>query len=222
MDFAEGRRRMVEGQVRTFDVNDSRVLAAMLEVPREHFLPPAQQWLAYADCDVGLGPNRNEPQQRFMLRPMVLAKLMQSAQLAEDSRVLDVGCGTGYSTALLAKMAHQVVGLEQDPSLLERAQQALGALGCTNIDLVKGALSGGAPGQPRFDVIFLNGSSELAPTNLFPQLKEGGRLVGVVGRRPAGKAMLYRFEGGNVTGYPVFDAAAPLLPGYARPVEFVF
>src|ERR1700741_3794391 len=114
MDFVEARRNMVDGQVRTFDVTEPRILAAMLAVPRERFVPTCKQALAYADCDLAIVDPTSTRQPRWLLKPMVLARLLQAAEVADDNRVLDVGCASGYSSALLGKLSRQVVALEED------------------------------------------------------------------------------------------------------------
>ena len=221
IDFAEARQMMVEGQVRTYDVTDLRVLAAMLEVPREHFVPEEKQALAYADRDLPVTNAVGGRTPRYLLKPAVLARLIQGAEVAETDRVLDVGCATGYSSAVLGKLAGSVVALEEDPHLAAIAKEKLAAIGATNVTFVAGPLMAGAPAQAPFDVILLNGATEIVPQNLCRQLSEGGRLAGVLGRAP-GRAMIYRSASGHVTGHPAFDAAAPLLPGFAKPAEFVF
>lgn len=213
-DFAAARRRMVDGQVRTTDVTDLRVISAMLEVPRERFMPQASALLAYLDLDVQVGPSRR------LLRPMVFAKLIQAAELTAAAQVLDVGCATGYTAAVLAHIAGQVVALEQDAGLAEAAKEALSSL--SNVDVVSGALAEGWPQGAPYDVVILEGATNVVPQALCQQLKEGGRLVCVLGSGPGSKAMLYRRNGGEVGGRPVFDASAGLLPGFAKTAVFAF
>ena len=219
-DFAALRRMMVDGQVRTADVTDLRLLAAMLELPRERFVPEEKASLAYLDLDTPINaPGRPD---RRLLKPMVLAKLLQAAAITETDRVLDVGCSSGYSTVLLAHLAGSVVGLEEDPDLARLATDALSSAGMPNAKIVRGTLTHGCAGEGPYDVIVLQGSAEMVNAALFDQLKDGGRLVGVLGRGPTGKAMLYRRIEGELSGRPVFDAAAAPLPGFAKPHEFVF
>jgi protein-L-isoaspartate(D-aspartate) O-methyltransferase len=216
-DFAASRRMMVDGQVRTNDVTDLRLIDAMLVVPRERFVPRDLQPLAYLDRDLGVGAGG-----RALVKPMVLAKMIQAANVGEHDLVLVVGCATGYSSAVLARLADAVVALEEDAELARTANQVLGDVGAPNVAVVTGPLTAGWPGQGPYDVIMLNGAVELVPEALLGQLKDGGRLVGVVGNRPMGKATLYRAASGRVSAQPLFDAAAPLLPGFARPAAFVF
>jgi protein-L-isoaspartate(D-aspartate) O-methyltransferase len=221
-DFAAARRMMVDGQVRTSDVTDSRIIAAMLELPRERFVPEADRALAYLDLDFPLARAPRGAPQRRLLKPMVLAKMVQAAAVGAADQVLDVGCATGYSSALLARLASCVIGLEEDPALAGLAAANLATLAAGRATLVTGPLPQGWPPRAPYDVIFLNGASEIAPRALFGQLKDQGRLIAVIGRPPATRAMLYRSIGGNVSGWPVFDASAPILPGFAAPAEFVF
>jgi protein-L-isoaspartate(D-aspartate) O-methyltransferase len=220
IDFAAARRLMVDGQVRTADVTDARLLSAMLELPRERFLPEDKASLAYIDLDLPVG-DTGRPVRR-LLKPMVLAKLIQAAEIENSDRVLDIGCATGYSTALLAKLAGFVVGLEENEVLANRAAQTLAESGIANVKIVVGPLAHGCPNEGPFDVILLQGATEIVPTALSGQLKNGGRLACVLGRGRAGRAMLYRRIDGDFSGRPMFDAAAPLLPGYRKPEKFVF
>ncbi len=216
-DFAAARRHMVDGQVRTADVTDLRLIAAMLEVPRERFLPPAAAALAYIDLDV---PLEGAKPPRRLLKPMVLAKLIQALDLAATDKVLDVGCAIGYAAAVLSRIAGQVVALEQDKSLAEAASAALAAQ--PNVSVVTGTLAEGSPQEAPFDAIVLEGATEVVPQALCRQLKDGGRLVCVLGSGPAAKAMLYRRSGEEVGSRAIFDAAAAVLPGFAKPPAFAF
>ncbi len=217
-DFAAARRNMVDGQVRTADVTDLRIISAMQEVPRERFVAPAMAQLAYLDLDLPAGEGATGA--RRLLKPMVLAKLIQSADLAATDRVLDVGCVTGYAAALLARVAGEVVALEQDAALIARARAALA--GAANVSVVAGPLSEGwAQGAP-YDAILMEGATEIAPETLLRQLKAGGRLVCVLGAGPGAKATLFRRAGAEVGSRPLFDAGAPLLPGFVKPPAFAF
>jgi protein-L-isoaspartate(D-aspartate) O-methyltransferase len=216
-DFATARRMMVDGQVRTADVTDLRLLGAMFDLPRERFCPDDKASLAYLDLDLPVSAP-GQPVRR-LLKPRVLAKMIHAATIADSDRVLDVGCATGYGTALLARLAGFVVGLEEDPAL---ARQAAEAVTAANAKVVTGPLARGLAAEGPYDVILLEGAAELVPPVLFEQLKDGGRLICVLGRGPDSRAMLYRRTDGDYSGRPVFDAAAGLLPGFAKPAEFVF
>ncbi len=218
-DFAAARRMMVDGQVRTADVTDLRLIAAMMEVPRERFVADDKAALAYLDLDLPVGEGGRA---RRLLKPMVLAKLIQLAEIGERDRVLDVGCGTGYSAALLARLAGQVVAQDEDAALVRRAAAALGTAGVTNVKVVSGPLAQGCPAEGPYDVILLEGATEIVPEPLLRQLRNGGRLACVMGSGPGGKAMLYRAIDGEFSGRAAFEANAALLPGFAKQPQFVF
>jgi protein-L-isoaspartate(D-aspartate) O-methyltransferase len=209
------RRMMVDGQVRTADVTNLDLIAAMLAVPRELFAPLGLADQAYLDGDIALGGGR------VLLKPMVLAKLIQGAQVGPKDHVLDVGCGTGYSSAVLSRIAGSVVALEENAGLAKLAQDALKAAGA-NVTLATGVLAGGWPAAAPYDLILLNGAVEIAPQVLGAQLKPSGRLACIFGRGPASKATIYRLVEGHLVGRPIFDAAAPVLPGFVAPPAFVF
>jgi len=215
-DAAAARRLMVDGQIRTADVTNPSLIEAMQEVPRELFVPPAMAAQAYRDGDLSLGDGR------AMLRPIVIGKLIQGADVRLGDHVLDVGCGTGYSAAVLAHMGAVVVALEEDADLARRAEAALASTEAGQVTIVKGPLTAGWPAAAPYDLILLDGAIEVAPEALGRQLRPTGRLAAVVGRGPAAKAVIYRPIEGRLVGRPIFDAAAPLLPGFATPPAFVF
>ncbi len=215
-DTAAVRRMMVDGQVRTADVTNLDLVNAMLDVPRELFVPKDVADRAYLDSDIPVGEGR------MLLKPMVLAKLIQAGQIESTDRVLDVACGTGYSSAILARLAGSVVALEQDGDLAAAAKRALAAAGAQGVTVVTGPLTAGWPAGGPYDFILLNGATEVTPESYAAQLKPEGRLACIFKRGPAGKAMLYRLSEGHLVGRPIFEAAAPLLPGFAAPPAFVF
>ncbi|MGH6864258.1 MAG: protein-L-isoaspartate O-methyltransferase family protein [Methylocella sp.] len=221
------RRTMVDCQIRTFDVTDQQLLARMLEVPREHFLPVELAELAYSDIGLQLKPAGPGGERRTLLPPLVLARLIQGAGVAATSTVLDVGAATGYSSALLAGLAGRVVALESEPSLFSALRSNLDAFGLAKVQTVLAPLAEGAPKDASFDLIFINGTVEANLEALFAQLKEGGRLLALkrlsgdpTGR--AGKAVRYEKIAG-ATGYRIlFDASAPVLDAFRRREQFTF
>jgi protein-L-isoaspartate(D-aspartate) O-methyltransferase len=216
-DFAAARRNMVDGQIRTNDVTDLRILGAFLAVPRERFVPPAFTGVAYLDLDV---PVTGDASPRRMLTPMLLGKLLQAAEIGEGERVLDVGCATGYSAAVLSRIADTVVALEENPALAAQARERLA--GDSNVTVEAGTLTKGWPQGAPYDVILVNGATEIDPAALCAQLSPRGRLLCVKGRGPGGKATIYQKSGEQAVGRPIFDAAAAVLPGFERPQAFVF
>jgi protein-L-isoaspartate(D-aspartate) O-methyltransferase len=213
-DFAAARTHMVDGQVRISDVTDLRVLWALQSVERERFVPRAKRDLAYLDYDMPVSPGR------CLMKPRVLAKLLQAADIQSTDRVLDVGCALGYSAAVLARIAAQVTALEESPDLVADARAALA--GEKNVEVVSGRLADGYTASAPYNVIVIEGGSEVEPDALLRQLSDGGRLVCILGGDPSAKAMLYTRSGADVGGRPIFDAAAPVLPGFAKPPAFAF
>lgn len=221
IDFVDARRTMVDSQIRPNNVTNLDLVRALSAVPRERFVPAAQVASAYSDRDIPV-TNTSPSAVRWLLKPMVLARLIQTGQIQAGDRVLDVACATGYSSAVLARIAKEVVALEQDPDLARTAEETLRQLGVANAKVVSGRLEEGWKALAPYDVILVNGAMECEPQVLFHQLAEGGRLVAIVGTDLAGQAMLYRMERGQVSARPIFNAAAPLLPGFAKPPAFVF
>jgi protein-L-isoaspartate(D-aspartate) O-methyltransferase len=226
IDFERQRLTMVESQLRPNEVTDTRLLAAMRTLPRERFVPPPLKKLAYMDEGIAVFPAIDGAPARFLLAPMVLARLVQLAAVEPHDTVLDVGCATGYSTAVLARLGRSVVGLEPEPELAKAASLALRELNIANAEIVKGALAKGHPEAGPYDVILLNGSVPTVPETLLAQLKEGGRLVAVVrgsaNNASQGKAYLFVKADGEASGLPHFDAGARPLPGFAPEPSFAF
>lgn len=214
-DFAAARRNMVDGQVRTADVTDQALLGALLSVPRERYVPPGSTALAYLDLDLPAGEGA-----RRLLKPMVLAKLLQAAEIGPADRVLCIGCAYGYAAAVVAGLAGEVVALEEDAGLAAAAREALAPL--PNVSVVSGPLTAGWPALGPYDVILIEGATEVEPRSFRSQLTDGGRLVCVLGAGPGAKATLYRRSGDDIGGRAIFDAAASVLPGFVKPPAFAF
>ncbi len=220
MDFARARRTMVDTQIRVNDVTDSRIVDALMAVPRENFVPDALRALAYLDDDLAVKGETGSRSARYLMEPMVLARMIQAAGIGPADKVLDVGAATGYSSAVLGRIGGSVVALEEDGDLAAQARQALG--GESHIAVVEAALGAGAADRGPFDVILLQGAAEVVPQSLLAQLAEGGRLVAVVGTGRAAKCMIHVRIGQEFSIRPAFDAAIPPLPGFAAPRGFVF
>jgi protein-L-isoaspartate(D-aspartate) O-methyltransferase len=218
--FATARQKMVDGQVRTNDVTDRRILDAMLMVPREAFVPASRQALAYLDLDLDVAEGGSA--KRFLIKPALTARLLQAAEIGEADRVLVVGCATGYLAALAARLATQVTATESDSALAAKAKDTLSTLGFANVPCKAAACAEGDPAAAPYDVIILNGATEVTPNALLEQLKEGGRLVGVSAETTPPRAMMLTRSHGEFGHRALFDAAAPVLPGLEQAPAFVF
>jgi protein-L-isoaspartate(D-aspartate) O-methyltransferase len=215
-DFAELRTKMVDGQLRTTDVTDPDILDAMLSIPRESFVDEKRKPLAYVDTDVEVAPSR------YLMEASPFAKLVQLAAITPGCKVLDVGTGTGYSAAVLSRLAASVIALESDAGLAERARATLAEVGASNVTVAVGPLAEGHAAVAPYDVIVVEGAVELLPQPLTSQLRDGGRLVVVEGHGNAGVARLYLKSGSTVTGRRAFNAAVKPLPGFERTPAFEF
>lgn len=216
-ESSAARRNMVENQLKPNKVTDARVIAAMAAVPRERFVPEPFKGVAYQDEDIPLGKGR------YVMEPMVLARLLQAAEIGPGDKILALAAATGYGAAVLARLGASVVALEADAALAERARTTLRDLGCSTVTVVAGALEAGCPANAPYDVIVLEGAVPAMPKAVIGQLAPGGRLVGVVRHAGTGKAtLLTRLADGRSAERILFDAATPPLPGLARPASFVF
>ncbi len=218
-DFTSQRTVMVDSQVRPSDVTDRRIPRAMLDVPREVFAPGARKGIAYADGHLPLTGDRDA--RRVLLAPRTLAKMIQALDVGENDAVLDLGCGTGYSTALLARLSRVVTAVEVDPVLAGQARSALATVGASTATVNEGLLEVGAPATGPYDAILLNGAVMDMPAALLDQMKDAGRLVAILIEGGVGRATLWRRFGATFDHRPLFDAEAPLLPGFARQAAFV-
>jgi protein-L-isoaspartate(D-aspartate) O-methyltransferase len=218
--FVSARQKMVDGQVRTSDVTDHRIIDAMLAVPREDFVPESKRALAYLDLDLDV--SENAAVKRYLLKPQLTAKLLQAAGIGANDCVLIVGCATGYVAALAARLAAKVTAIETDLALVARAQAALAAGGIQNVTLKAAELVQGDPQNAPYDVIILCGATETTTETLCEQLKEGGRLVGVFATTRPPRALVVTRSHGDFGTRILFDAVAPILPGFARVPAFVF
>lgn len=211
-DAAQQRVNMVDSQVRPSDITDRRIIRAMLEIPREQFVPPAAQTIAYFDGDVALGGGR------ALLAPRTVAKLVQLAELDEGDKVLVAGCATGYAAAVFARMGADVVAVEPDAGLRATAERELQGTG--RVQVLAGGIRDGAAAQGPYDVIFLEGGIGSAPSELLDQLKDGGRLVAIAVDKAAGRATVWRRSGRSYGATPGFDAIGPVLPGFQAAPAF--
>jgi protein-L-isoaspartate(D-aspartate) O-methyltransferase len=218
--FAAARQNMVDGQVRASDVTDIGIIDAMLAVPREAFVPQSLQAMAYLDLDLDVSaPGATK---RFLIKPAVLAKMLQAAEIGDTDNVLVVGCATGYSAAVVAKLAARVTATESEPSLAARARDILAKLGFGNVTVQAAAAADGDSANAPYDVIVLDGATAILPEPLYRQLKDGGRLVGVFATTQPPRATIVTRSHDDFGNRALFDAVAPVLPGLERLPAFVF
>jgi protein-L-isoaspartate(D-aspartate) O-methyltransferase len=221
-DYAAARSHMIESQLRPNGVRDIPVLRAFATTPREIFIPQERRFLAYSDEAVEVAPQVGASRARYLMQPMILARILQHAALRPDDKVLVVGAATGYSAALIAKLGARVVAVEENGALLALARAALEEAGASGVDLVEGPLVEGAAGHQPFDVILLDGGTEIAPEGLFAQLKDGGRLFTVFGPERDAEATVFTKVKETVSRRALFDAGAKILPGFEAKPVFVF
>jgi protein-L-isoaspartate(D-aspartate) O-methyltransferase len=218
-DFSTARQKMVDGQVRPSDVTDTRIIDAMLAVPRENFVPAGQRAMAYLDIDLEVsaagGPKR------FLIKPVVLARMLQAAGIKATENVLVVGCASGYSAAVVAQLAAKVTATESDAALVAKSRESLGTAS-QPVLFAQAMAADGYPANGPYDVIVLVGATEIEPTALYSQLSPGGRLVGVFAKSLPQRAMIVTHSHDEFGTRALFDAAVPVLPGLERLPAFVF
>lgn len=215
MDFEAARLNMVENQLRTNRISDPAITEAMLKIPREPFVPKPMRGFAYVDSDLDLGGGR------YLIEPLVLARLLQAAAIRPSDVVLCVGDATGYVTAVISRLAQTVVALECDADCAQRASSNLTDLGIDNAAVVQGALENGYPAQAPYDVIVIAGAVGEIPQDMCRQLAEDGRLVTIVDCGAGlGKGISVVRVGDTFGRRVIFDAATHVLPGFGAPVRF--
>ncbi|MDX2259710.1 MAG: protein-L-isoaspartate O-methyltransferase [Hyphomicrobiaceae bacterium] len=222
VDVALQRKNMVESQVRPSDVTDRRIPRAMGDIAREAFVPTHLRAIAYMDEDLTLVRAAPGRPARGLMSPRAFARLVQLAAIEPTDVVLDVGCATGYSSAVIARLAETVVALESDPELAEIATRTLRDAGADNVVVVAGDLALGYAAEGPYDAIVVEGAIEDVGESLLDQLKDAGRLVAIKSAGPVSRATLWRRLGATFDEREVFEASAPVLPGFALPRTFVF
>lgn len=216
MDYETARTNMIEQQIRPWNVLEMQTLNALGAIRREDFVPATQRDLAFADVQIPLGNGE------VMLEPKVSARLTESLHLSKTDRVLEIGTGTGYLTALLAKIAHHVTSVEIDPDLKAQAERNLGMSGISNIDLVLGDAHDGWGEPASFDAVLVSGSLAKVPETILQSLKDNGRLVGIEGHAPAMQAVLFINSSGKIVRTSLFETWAPRLKNAEDRKEFEF
>jgi protein-L-isoaspartate(D-aspartate) O-methyltransferase len=218
--FSAARQKMVDGQVRPSDVTDLRIIDAMLEVPREAFVPESQRALAYLDIDLDVSAAGQA--KRFLIKPAVTAKMLQAADIKETDDVLIAGCASGYMAALAAKLARRVTATDPDPALVAKADAVFAEVGLKNVAAKTAMVAEGDSATAPFDIIILNGASEITPDGLLQQLKDDGRLVGAFAVTNPQRATIVTRSHGDFGYRALFDTVIPVLPGLEKPPAFVF
>jgi protein-L-isoaspartate(D-aspartate) O-methyltransferase len=219
IEFEIARQNMVDSQLRPTKVTDIRLLDVMASLPREMFVEKSMQGIAYVDEDIEIAPGR------YLMEPVVLARLVQALELTPKDSVLVIGAATGYETALIGRLAGSVVAVENDPGLSKQASMVVNHLGVDNAAVVEGLLTGGFPEQAPYDVVFFCGSIEDVPEDITRQLAPDGRMVAVIGGAEngvLGRACLMTRSGDYLSKRVLFDAGIRLLPGFAKEVAFTF
>jgi protein-L-isoaspartate(D-aspartate) O-methyltransferase len=219
-DFARARRRMVDCQVRTFDVTDRALLAVLEDVPRERFVPEDRQVLAFSDQHLVVSADIERG--RFLLAPLIFARLAQELGIVPGKRVLDVGAATGYGSVVLARLGAEVTALESDETIAARARELGAEFGDGRINIVTGPLDAGWQAGAPYDAILINGAFEILPPALLAQLADGGRLVGIDNDSGAPKAVVVQRAGEAIGTRTLFNAPAPLLDAFRARQGFVF
>ena len=216
-EFGAARAHMIESQLRPNKVIDARVLDAFGGIRRELFVPDHLRVVAYIDEDLPLGGGR------YLMEPMVVARLLQAAQIERTDKVLIIGAGTGYEAALAAALARSVIALEEDPELARRARAALVEHFIASVSVVEGPLPQGYRPRAPYDVVLFCGAVADVPSEIDTQLAEGGRVLAVVkSANRIGRATLWARTGGVMARRVLFDAATPLLPGFSPKPAFAF
>lgn len=216
IDFAAAREAMVDCQVRPSDVTRYPIIEAMLAIPREEYLPESQRPVAYLGEHMPLAPGR------VLLDPRVFAKMLDAINVTSSDLVLDIGCGRGYSSAVLARMSEAVIALEEVPELAEQAEEILSAQSVDNVIVESGPLAEGVPGQGPYDAIIIEGGVEVLPDAITDQLKIGGRIVAIFLEGRGGQARLGIKMDHGIAWRRIFDASAPKLSGFETAKAFVF
>lgn len=219
-DYVPLRQRMVEHQIRPSEVTDRAVIDAFLEVPRELFVEPSERPFAYGDGELRMPASGGA--ERRMMAPVQLARLLQLMPAGAGAKIMTIGCGTGYSAALLSRLAGSVVGVEADERLAAAARDRLRAVGAANVTIMHGDMTEGYAAAAPYDGILIDGAIEVLPRALVEQLRPGGVMGGIERSRRTSRAMLWERVGEEAAKWPQFEAWAPLLPGFGKVPAFEF
>lgn len=217
IDFVQLRRNMIESQLRPCDVNDVPLLKAMEAVPRELFVPKGREAFAYIDQNI---PVSEGSDRRFMLQPMIIGRMIQALELLPGDKVLEIACGLGYASAVMAELGATVVAVESDGALAAAARERLA--GWPGAKVLDAPLNQGAPGDAPFDAILINGAIETMPDGLLDQLKDSGRLVAIESGAGSSRVILHTRAGASFGKREILDVSAPVLSAFHRDSTFIF
>lgn len=215
-DYWPAREAMVDCQVRPSDVTRHSIIQAMLAVPRENYVPASQRPVAYAEQDVPLVKGRS------LLAPRTFAKMLDTAEISPEDSVLDIGCGYGYSSAVIAQLCRGVIAIESDETMFTAAEASLINAAVDNAVVLNGPLEAGMAAEGPYDVIVIEGAISAEPKALYDQLAEGGRLIAIWSGKGIGQVKMSVRSGDDIATRWIFDAAAPVLPGFEAKPSFAF
>lgn len=221
-DFQQARRQMVDCQIRPNDITDLDIIDAFSTVPRELFVPQSKKEIAYIDKDLMIASGDSPSDERFLMQATPFAKLIKAAAIKPSDLVLCVACGCGYGAAIVAKLADSVVAIDEDQSLVDHASDTANELGIDNLAIIQGDLEIGCPSEAPFDVILIEGAISSAPDALFGQLREGGRLVTVIGEGLSSEICIYLKQGADISRIKQGNVSVPRLPVFCTADEFIF
>lgn len=213
-DYKQRRTMMVDTQVRPSDVTKFPIIDALLSVPREDYVPDHKRDAAYIGENIDLGDGRT------LLEPRSFAKMLDTVDVQPSDVVLDLACGLGYSTAVLAHMAEFVVGVEDNGARAQEAQAILSAQGVDNAAVIEADLTAGAAKSGPYDIIIAQGAVQDVPGALIDQLKDGGRIIAIFAEGQLGEVRLGRKIDGTVNWRRAFNASAPVLAGFEKETIF--
>jgi protein-L-isoaspartate(D-aspartate) O-methyltransferase len=212
----EARYGMVEGQIRPNNVQDNRVIDAMSSVRREKFVPKSLAGVAYIDEDLEISEGR------YIMEPMVFARMLDAVQVKEGEHVLDIACARGYSSAVFSILAESVVSLEEDEELVKLATDTLAAEDYNNVAVVQGDMTKGLKKQGPFDLIFIGGMVDEVRDELLAQLSENGRLLCILNEKGFGRVVLMTYKNNIKATRVLFDASIPALKSFSMKKTFLF
>lgn len=221
-DFQQARRQMVDCQIRPNDITDLDIIDAFSSVPREMFVPQSKKEIAYIDKDLMIADSGPQSEERFLMQATPFAKLVKAASIKPSDLVLCVACGCGYGAAIVANLADSVVAIDENQSLVDHASETVNELGIDNLAIIHGDLEKGCPSEAPFDVILIEGAIIAPPDTLFAQLRDGGRLVTVMGEGLSSEVCIYLKQSSDISIIKSGNVSVPSLTAFSLKEEFTF